>query len=71
MAGGWTKDGAIHDNIEAHIEQAVRKARGETTGRESLAHCDACGQPIPEARRKAVPGVRRCVSCQEAEERTR
>jgi phage/conjugal plasmid C-4 type zinc finger TraR family protein len=72
MAGGWTKDGAIHDNIEAHIEQAVRKARGRTAaGRESLTHCERCGEPIPEARRKAVPGVRMCVRCQEADERTR
>jgi phage/conjugal plasmid C-4 type zinc finger TraR family protein len=71
MAGGWTKDGAIHDNIEAHIEQAVRKARGGSGSGESLTHCERCGQPIPEARRKAVPGVRKCVRCQEEEERTR
>lgn len=27
--------------------------------------CDECGEGIPEARRKAVPGCTRCVDCQE------
>lgn len=35
-------------------------------GRET---CEECGEPIPEARRKAVPGVTHCVTCQEALER--
>ncbi|SAY50899.1 TraR/DksA family transcriptional regulator [Neisseria weaveri] len=26
--------------------------------------CDDCGDPIPEARRQAVPGCTRCVLCQ-------
>ncbi|GJL38205.1 hypothetical protein TUM17576_50250 [Enterobacter hormaechei] len=30
----------------------------------SLFVCDACGAPIPEARRIAVPGVECCVTCQ-------
>ena len=32
---------------------------------ESLHFCEECGEPIPEARRKALPGVRLCVACQE------
>lgn len=28
-----------------------------------------CGERIPEARRKAVPGVQLCVECQELSER--
>ena len=27
--------------------------------------CEECDAPIPAARRKAVPGVRLCVACQE------
>ena len=27
--------------------------------------CEDCEEEIPEARRKALPGVRRCVRCQE------
>jgi len=31
--------------------------------------CEECDADIPEARRKAVPGVRLCVTCQEARDR--
>jgi hypothetical protein len=30
---------------------------------------EICGEPIPEARRIAVPGVRLCVECQQDVER--
>lgn len=30
----------------------------------SPAECEQCGNPIPAARRQALPGVRRCVECQ-------
>lgn len=30
-----------------------------------------CGEPIPEERRRAVPGVRHCVDCAERLERQR
>ncbi|KSB23353.1 TraR/DksA C4-type zinc finger protein [Rosenbergiella nectarea] len=30
----------------------------------SSAECELCGHEIPEARRRAVPGVRLCVECQ-------
>ena len=66
MAGGWSKDGAVQDQIDASIEDAVKQARAQLKGGESLAECEGCGQAIPEARRQAVPGVRRCVKCQEA-----
>jgi len=36
---------------------------------EHLERCEECDKPIPEARRKAVPGVRLCVVCQEAADR--
>jgi RNA polymerase-binding transcription factor DksA len=35
------------------------------TGGHSLRECLDCGDAIPEARRRAVAGVRRCVACQE------
>lgn len=31
---------------------------------ESLTHCEDCGEPIPEGRRKASPGCRKCIICQ-------
>ena len=33
---------------------------------ESLTHCEECKNTIPEARRKAIPGVRLCIDCQSA-----
>lgn len=43
----------------------LQAARGEEI------HCCDCGEEIPIARRRAVPGVRRCITCQEAVEPTR
>ena len=64
MAGGWTRDGAVQDQIDASIDDAVQEARSRLPRGESLSHCEECGIAIPEARQKAVPGVRLCVSCQ-------
>lgn len=35
----------------------------------SAADCKECGDPIPEARRVAVPGCERCAACQDLSER--
>ncbi len=68
MATGWAKDGAVQDQIDASIADAVERARAKLGQGESLSHCGDCEEPIPEGRRLAVSGVRRCVSCQEAED---
>ena len=64
MAGGWTRDGAVHDQIDASIDDAVQEARSRLHRGNSLTHCEECEAAIPEARQKAVPGVRLCVICQ-------
>ena len=64
MAGGWAKDGAVQDQIDASVDDAVRRARSQLPTGESLSHCDECDAEIPQARREAVPGVRLCVGCQ-------
>ena len=64
MAGGFAKDGAVQDQIDATVEDAVKHAREQLPRGSSLTHCAECDAPIPEARRKAVPGVRLCVACQ-------
>ncbi|MEM9183351.1 MAG: DksA/TraR family C4-type zinc finger protein, partial [Pseudomonadota bacterium] len=66
MAGGFAKDGNVQEQIDATIEDAVARARGQLPRGESLKHCEECGVEIPEARRVAVPGVRFCVACQSA-----
>jgi len=64
MAGGFAKDGAVQDQIDATVEDAVSRARDQIPRGESLCNCEECDKPIPEARREAVPGVRLCVACQ-------
>ena len=64
MAGGWTRDGAVSEQIEASIndELARLRARKIPVG-DSLTHCAECEEPIPEARRQAIPGVKLCIDC--------
>ena len=64
MAVGWSRDGAVQEQIDATADSAVQLARSRLPDGESLTHCEECGIPIPEARRKAMPGVRYCVKCQ-------
>lgn len=64
MANGWARDGAVQDQIDASVEDAIRQARARLPAGPSLTHCAECEAPIPEARRVAIPGVRLCVACQ-------
>ncbi len=65
MATGWARDGAVQDQIDASVEDAVELARSRLPKGESLTHCEECGADIPEARRKAIVGVRLCIACQQ------
>jgi len=69
MAVGWAHDGAVQDQIDASVDDAVARARLALRKGESLTHCEDCGETIPQARREAVPGVRRCVACQSEADR--
>ena len=72
MAGGFTRDGAVQDQIDATVEDAVQRVRSRLGAGDSRKTCAECGEAIPEARRAAVPGVRLCLPCQaEADERER
>ena len=64
MAGGWSKDGAVQDQIDDSVNEAVDRARGRLPSGESAQQCEECGADIPQARRDALPGVRYCVACQ-------
>jgi phage/conjugal plasmid C-4 type zinc finger TraR family protein len=64
MAVGWTRDGAVLDQIDATVDSAVQLARSRLPQGRSLTHCARCRAAIPEARRSAIPGVRYCVDCQ-------
>lgn len=66
MASGWAPDGAVQDQIDDTVTDGVLRARARMPAGESETHCVECGEEIPEARRKAVPGVRTCIACQSA-----
>ncbi len=63
MAVGWARDGAVQEQIDATVADAVELARSRLTEGESLSHCEECESLIPEARRKALLGGRLCVKC--------
>ena len=65
MAGGWSKDGAVQDQIDDSIKDAIKLAQSRLPRGESPIYCVECDAEIPEARRHAIPGVRMCVPCQE------
>ena len=69
MAVGWSRDGDVQQQIDAGVADAVKLARSRLPEGESLRHCEMCEEPIPEARRKAVPGVHLCLACQSAVEK--
>ena len=66
MATGWAKEGAVQEQIDATIADAIARARSKRGQGPSLKACAECGASIPVARRKAVPGVRLCIECQAA-----
>ena len=69
MAGGFAKDGAVQDQIDATIEDAIKRARTQQPRGKSLANCEECATAIPQGRQEAIPGVRLCVNCQAAQDK--
>ncbi|MGH7108110.1 MAG: DksA/TraR family C4-type zinc finger protein [Acetobacteraceae bacterium] len=69
MAKGFVNDDAVQEQIDATVADAVARARSKQPKGPGLTHCEECGARIPEARRKAVPGVRLCVACQAERDR--
>jgi len=64
MATGWAGDGAVQDQIDATVKDAIKRARAELPSGPSRSQCAECDAPIPLARQRALPGVRLCVDCQ-------
>lgn len=69
MATGWAKEGAVQEQIDATVKDAIDRAKSRLTQGPSLTHCAECGTEIPQPRRQAVRGVRLCLACQEADDR--
>ncbi|WP_369310040.1 DksA/TraR family C4-type zinc finger protein [Providencia rettgeri] len=64
MANGWANENAVQEQIDATLDDAIAKARSQLHSGESALFCQECGEPIPEARRMAVLGVKLCFACQ-------
>lgn len=64
MATGWAHEGAVLDQIEDTITDAVRSARARIPQGAGVRECVECGEEIPARRREAMPGVTTCVTCQ-------
>jgi len=57
LAGGWARDGAIQDQIDDTLKDAVALARTLLPTGEGSEHCDDCGETIPSKRRASIPGA--------------
>ncbi|MCH4090662.1 DksA/TraR family C4-type zinc finger protein [Acetobacter sp.] len=64
MATGWAPEGAVQEQIDDTIADAVKQARSGIPSGESARECCDCGELIPEARRRALAGVKFCIECQ-------
>jgi len=69
MANGWAPDGAVQDQIDDTVTDEVLRARARIPTGDGEPFCVECGEEIPEARRRALPGVRTCIVCQSARDR--
>ena len=48
-------------NAVAEVQRKLQKQAQNPSAEE----CEDCGESIPEQRRKLIPGVQKCVRCQE------
>jgi phage/conjugal plasmid C-4 type zinc finger TraR family protein len=69
VATGWANEGAVQEQIDATIKDAVSLAQSRLPQGPGLSHCAECGEEIPQARRDAIPGVRLCLRCQDTRDR--
>jgi phage/conjugal plasmid C-4 type zinc finger TraR family protein len=64
MANGWAQDGAVQEQIEDTVADAVSHARALLASGEGTRYCEDCGEEIAKARRVAQPSSRTCIGCQ-------
>ncbi len=69
MATGWAKEGAVQEQIDATVKDAISRVRNQLPQGPGLTHCEECGNEIPRARRDAIASVRLCITCQDSRDR--
>lgn len=57
----------VQQRVEEERQRNIHIARARQPG-VSRVLCIECGAPIPPARRRAIPGVQCCITCQEIAE---
>lgn len=62
------KADVANDYIEWRTEQVMKARQPQRNALASRAICKECDEPIPKARREALPGVQLCVECQSLKE---
>lgn len=50
-------------------EKAITYQQSKMLQGDSAYECEDCGEPIPEPRRLAVKGVKKCIDCQTIKEK--
>jgi RNA polymerase-binding transcription factor DksA len=68
MATGWAAEGAVQEQIDVTVKDAIARVQSRLPQGAGASHCQACNAEIPLARREAIPGVCLCVRCQESED---
>lgn len=61
----------VQDECARNTQQAIMATRRKVlaaAGSSSATRCEECGEPIPELRRRAMPGCSMCVECQRSAE---
>lgn len=62
-------DGLESKAQEAHIEDSIKLQKlKQGVNKNPTGLCEECGEPIPEARLKAVPSANCCLKCQQEQE---
>ena len=54
MATGWAGDGAVQDQIDATVNDAIKRVRSQLPQGPGLEHCEDCDAAIPQARRNVT-----------------
>ncbi|MEH3613586.1 TraR/DksA family transcriptional regulator [Enterobacter roggenkampii] len=57
----------VQQRVEEERQRHISAARTKTSG-VSRVLCIECEAPIPSTRRRAIPGVQFCITCQEIAE---
>jgi len=57
-------DRATEDEF-AFLKGKIKEMKASMPSGEAATQCEECGEMIPEARRRAAPGCRYCISCQQ------